>query len=257
MITLLDIPSRSSNRPWSSNTWRARFFLNYKNLPYKTEWVEYPDIASIYLKHNTPAPTTLHGRPYYSVPAILDDSSGKVVMIADSIEIAKYLDATYPDTPKIFPEEGEEAFEKQTAFLNDFGPGLAAILPMMFKEVLNLLNPASQDHFATARARDLNGWYTDKPSLYDIEISEEEREKGWASLDAFLDKMTETFGKSETPRWFLVDQLSFVDFAFGSLLIWIREVWGQDSKEWKNVITVSEGRWYDFLKGLEKYQTVA
>ncbi|KAH6893624.1 hypothetical protein BKA70DRAFT_1323642, partial [Coprinopsis sp. MPI-PUGE-AT-0042] len=189
---------------------------------------------------DTPPPTTLHGRPYYSVPAILDDSSGKVVMIADSIEIAKYLDATYPDTPKIFPEEGEEAFEKQMAFLNDFGTGLAAILPMMFKEVLNLLNPASQDHFATARARDLNGW-----------------EKGWASLDAFLSKMAETFGKSDSPRWFLGDKLSFVDFAFASLLIWIREVWGKQSKEWKSITTVNEGRWNDFLKGLEKYQTVA
>ncbi|KAH6893714.1 hypothetical protein BKA70DRAFT_835176 [Coprinopsis sp. MPI-PUGE-AT-0042] len=256
MITLIDVPSRRANRPWSSNTWRARFFLNYKNLPYKTEWVEYPDIASIYLKHDIPAPGTLHGRPFYSVPIILDDVTGKTVMVPDSVKISKYLDETYPDTPKIFPESGDEAFQKQMAFVDRFIPSLMNALPMLWKQALNILNPASQDHFAIARARDLKGWYSDKSSLYDIDISEEDKEKGWASLIAFLDTMTETFGNGDNPQWFLGKQLSFVDFAFGGLLICIREVWGEDSKEWKNILTVNGGRWNGFLNGLEQYQTV-
>ncbi|KAH6893716.1 hypothetical protein BKA70DRAFT_1571494 [Coprinopsis sp. MPI-PUGE-AT-0042] len=257
MITLIDVPSRHPNRPWSGSSWRVRFFLNYKALLYKTEWVEYPEIASVYLRHDTPAPTTSHGSPYYTIPAILDDSSGRVVMIADSVKIAKYLDETYPDTPKIFPDPGEEAFEKQMAFVNGQKPTLKAIFPMMWKQTLNILNAESQDHFATARARDLNGWYTDKSSLYNIEISEEEKEKGWASYTASLTAMTETFGGSDSPRRFLGDQLSFVDFACASMLIYIREVWGEDSQEWKNIITVNGGRWNIFLRDLEGYQTVA
>lgn len=45
--TLLDIPSNINGRClcWSLNTWKVRAVLNYKNLPYDTEWTEFPDIA--------------------------------------------------------------------------------------------------------------------------------------------------------------------------------------------------------------------
>ncbi|KAH6888832.1 hypothetical protein BKA70DRAFT_1121399 [Coprinopsis sp. MPI-PUGE-AT-0042] len=82
MITFFDIPTQRGYRPYSINTWKTWFCLNYKQLPYKTQWVEYLDIPPVYLKHNHP-PTDTHsdGKPYYSVPAILDDSSGTTVMV--------------------------------------------------------------------------------------------------------------------------------------------------------------------------------
>jgi hypothetical protein len=76
--------------------------LNYKGLAYKTEWIEYPDIADLCKKIGA-EPTMIRkdGRPYYSLPVIQDPKTGAV--ISDSARIAEYLDETYPDTPKVFP----------------------------------------------------------------------------------------------------------------------------------------------------------
>jgi hypothetical protein len=90
-ITLYDLPSRGDCACWSLNPWKstslpaspknffrrltlrlqqtARFLLNYKSLPYKTEWTEYPDIApkfkALYLPlapHPPPSAVPFH--PY-------------------------------------------------------------------------------------------------------------------------------------------------------------------------------------------------
>ncbi|KAJ8091023.1 hypothetical protein PM082_024630 [Marasmius tenuissimus] len=45
-IRFCDIPSKLRGSAWSSNTWKIRYVLNYKNLPYKTIWIEYSEIAS-------------------------------------------------------------------------------------------------------------------------------------------------------------------------------------------------------------------
>ncbi|KAH6888846.1 hypothetical protein BKA70DRAFT_1330870 [Coprinopsis sp. MPI-PUGE-AT-0042] len=253
MITFFDIPTQRGNRPYSINTWKTRFCLNYKQLAYKTEWVEYLDIPPVYLKHNNP-PTDTHpdGKPYYSVPAILDDLSGTTVMIADSVKIAQYLDETYPDTPKLFPEQTEEGFQKQIAFIKDLQKALLGIFPMMFVQTLPLLNPSSREHFAIVRAQDLNQWYCDKKTLYDVEISQEEQEASWETFRGFFDKMNETW-KGD---WFLGDTISFVDFVIGGLLLWIKEVWGEESKEWKRICGWNNGRWLAFLTQLDKYQTI-
>lgn len=42
---LYDLPSKGDCKCWSPNTWKVRLPLNFKGIPYTTEWVEYPDIA--------------------------------------------------------------------------------------------------------------------------------------------------------------------------------------------------------------------
>jgi Glutathione S-transferase, N-terminal domain len=99
MVTLYDVPT-TQQKPWSPNTWKTRYSLNYKGLPFRTEWVEYPDIAGIYCNNEPKVPPTeisKDGSPYYSLPLIKDDTSGTPVFVAESFEIAKYLDKTYPD----------------------------------------------------------------------------------------------------------------------------------------------------------------
>jgi len=41
---LYDIPGKEG-KCWSPNTWKIRAALNYKKVDYKTEWIEFPDIA--------------------------------------------------------------------------------------------------------------------------------------------------------------------------------------------------------------------
>ncbi|KAI0322567.1 hypothetical protein OF83DRAFT_1080149 [Amylostereum chailletii] len=44
-ITLYDIPGNAwPKKAWSPNCWKVRYFLNMKDIPHKTIWVEYPDI---------------------------------------------------------------------------------------------------------------------------------------------------------------------------------------------------------------------
>lgn len=42
-LLLFDIPSKEG-RAWSPNVWKVRAVLNYKKIPYRTEWIEFPDI---------------------------------------------------------------------------------------------------------------------------------------------------------------------------------------------------------------------
>lgn len=44
---LYDLPNPGRNSCWSVNTWKTRAALNFKGIPYKTEWVEFPDIAPL------------------------------------------------------------------------------------------------------------------------------------------------------------------------------------------------------------------
>src|SRR6266446_9283461 len=64
--------------------------------------LEFPDIESLFKKMGIP-PTSKEedGSDRYTVPAIHDPSTG--ASIADSVLIAEYLEKTYPDTPKVFP----------------------------------------------------------------------------------------------------------------------------------------------------------
>ena len=81
--------------------------MNFKQLPYKTEWVEFPDIKAVCQKIGAP-PTDIRLQldgsglqEHYTLPVIYDSSTGKIV--AESFAIAEYLDETYPDTPKLLP----------------------------------------------------------------------------------------------------------------------------------------------------------
>ncbi|KAG2012919.1 hypothetical protein CC2G_009870 [Coprinopsis cinerea AmutBmut pab1-1] len=145
MIILYDsrlTPLQAAN----PTTWKARFILNYKNLPYKTEWTPYHDIASVYHKHNLQPvcsrtdPSTGKAEPYYTIPVIFDDSTGRA--IADSLEIAKYLDETYPDTPKVVPETGEDGVDAKQQVDQFMGVIFGALGPSNMSR--RRVNPSSR-----------------------------------------------------------------------------------------------------------------
>lgn len=107
-IVFYDLASKVKGLSWSSSTWKIRFTLNYKRLPYKTVFVEFPEIARVSQEIGARSTGTWpDGSPKYTVPAIYDPSTKTTV--AESITIARYLDETYPDTPRVIPE-GTEAF---------------------------------------------------------------------------------------------------------------------------------------------------
>ncbi|KAL0097097.1 hypothetical protein J3Q64DRAFT_1711330, partial [Phycomyces blakesleeanus] len=80
-------------KAWSPNTYKARYALNIKGLPYETKWVTFQEVHTI-----IPEITKTGEAP--TVPIIVDVEKDKVIQ--DSFKIAKYLEATYPQTPSLF-----------------------------------------------------------------------------------------------------------------------------------------------------------
>ncbi|KAH6905144.1 hypothetical protein BKA70DRAFT_507627 [Coprinopsis sp. MPI-PUGE-AT-0042] len=254
MITLYDIPS-TIHKPWNPSVWKTRLTLNYKGLPYRTQWVEYSDIATLYHDHGI-QPTAMRegGIPYYSLPVVQDDSSGAPIFVADSFEIAMYLDKAYPNTPRVIPE-GEAAIEKQQK-----SPGILTLsrpeaLALLCKDTHRILaNPASRDHLSLARAKDLSPWFPGAATLDDIQFSEAEYEEIWKGFKDSLDGIADIYGGKTGFGWFIGDTISFGDFVLASGLIWVRTLYGVDSKVWSEICGWNDGKWGTLLERLAEYQ---
>ena len=135
VIVFYDIPSSLPHKAWSPNTWKTRYasssshsilrallhppvvryLLNIKGIPYRTQWIEYPDIAD-HVKSLGVPPTEPGTLTPYTLPAIYDPKTKRVV--AESFNIAAYLDDEYPDTPAIMPKE-TRAFHVRPCLLSD------------------------------------------------------------------------------------------------------------------------------------------
>ncbi|TFK34999.1 hypothetical protein BDQ12DRAFT_688876 [Crucibulum laeve] len=246
MITLYDIPSALPEMAWSLNTWRARYCLNYKHLPYKTEWIEYPDIEP-HCKRLGIAPTSTRkdGTPYYSLPAIYDSTTDKY--IADSLKIAEYLDEMYPDTPKVFPE-GTEML--QHAFLYAYNPLFDPIVKFIIPATATRLNPVSEEYFTRTRTKRFG-----KP-LKDVTPTGEEKEVEWKEFLEALDTLDGWFSKNKETKFITGNAPVWVDFVVGGELLWLKTIFRPDSDFWMELKEVNGGRWEKYLEDLQEWAVV-
>ncbi|TFK22113.1 hypothetical protein FA15DRAFT_671854 [Coprinopsis marcescibilis] len=257
MITFYDFLCPPPQVTKSGNTWKTRLTLNYKGLPYKTENIEYAEIADLYKKHGIPPAIVFpNGHAHYTLPVIKDDSSGKDVFVVDSLEIAKYLDKTYPNTPRLIPDV-EDAEAQIKAFENQMNGTFVSVMPVMFKASLSSITERSQEFFKAARVRDMNFIFPHKPvsSWDDIQFTPEEVQAAWASLEKPLDALSNRFGGKETFHWALGDQITSADLILAGLLLCVKAVNGEDSPQWQSIMTWSNGKWKTFLDKLEPYQS--
>ncbi|KAK0185503.1 hypothetical protein F5146DRAFT_1005487 [Armillaria mellea] len=125
----------------SPNTWKVRYALNYKGIPYHMEWVEYPDIEGLYKSFGMQASATKKDcmTPYYTLPVLHDPSIGAI--ISESAAIVEYFGVTYPDTPQLIPP-GTRALH--TAFTAAFESQMKVIGPFLTPAVNVILSPRSQ-----------------------------------------------------------------------------------------------------------------
>lgn len=216
----------------------TRFVLNYKKLPYKTVYLEFPDIEPEFKKLGIP-PTGAPGHPPYTCPSIIDHSNN--TPMTDSYAIAEYLDRTYPDTPKVFPP-GTEAL--QAAFYAQIMPVIFPIIRFLLPNVPSTLNPASVEHFVSARRKVLGDMM--------IEPKGEERVKAWEQVQAAFDTLYGWLSKSSGP-YFMGNTVTFTDFVVGGWLYGMVLVLGENSEEWKDVMMWNNGRWAAFKNSLEPY----
>ncbi|PPQ74186.1 hypothetical protein CVT25_012929 [Psilocybe cyanescens] len=244
-IILYDIPSTLPGNAWSPSTFKTRYTLNFKGLPFTTEWVEYPDIEP-HCKKLGIKPTSKKddGRDHYTLPAIYDPSTG--TYIADSFPIAEYLDKTYPDTPPIFPRNtvGLHRAFNQAVFEQNIEPLWEFILPPSCL----ILNPPSSEYFRRTREEWLG------KTMEDMVPKGEYAIKQWNKIQVFFGKIAAWYAVTDgTGPYMMGDEISWDDILLCSFFSWMKIVWGKDDKKWKDVAGWDGGRWGRLLQGLEKY----
>ncbi|KAH0437116.1 hypothetical protein CcaCcLH18_03984 [Colletotrichum camelliae] len=141
----------TKNTCFSPAVWRIRLVLNYKRIPYRTVFLEFPDIEPALSALNIPPyPQHSPSKHKYTVPAIHHAPSDTHVM--DSLPIARFLEETYPSPalPQSTPRDAEII-----AKLRDVA-GPIAFASVMPREPA-ILSPRAAEYFRRSREAGLGG----------------------------------------------------------------------------------------------------
>ncbi|KAI0632239.1 hypothetical protein C8Q77DRAFT_1272285 [Trametes polyzona] len=249
-ILFYDIPSNDTPpKTWSPNTWKTRLTLNVKGIPYKTVWVEYPDIEAVLRKVGAlPTEHKADGSPLYTLPAIYDPNTKTA--LAESATIVRYLEKTYPDTPSLIPA-GTDALH--AAFNYAFHARLSGgdLRLVVIPEVLKHLPPRSEAYFRATREVAFGS------KLEELAPPGPEREKHWAEVQKVFSTFASWLKADGVDKpFFLGDRIGYADVTVASWLLWIRAILGEDSKEWQDLKSWDGGRWIKYLEGFAKYEGV-
>ncbi|KAK0191919.1 hypothetical protein F5146DRAFT_1102175 [Armillaria mellea] len=214
--------------PVSPNTWKVRYALNYKGIPYHMEWVEYPDIEGLYKSFGMQTSATKKDcvTPYYTLPVLRDPLIGAI--ISESAAIVEYFGVTYPDTPHLIPPRTRAL---HAAFTAAFESQMKAIGPFLTPAVNVILSPRSQVFHRKMR---------EESSGVPIEDMIPWGEHTTSQLALVKDDLGKrhTFVMGETP--------TFADFTMSRWIFFLRICLREDSPE----------RWGKLLKSFEKYEVV-
>ncbi|KAL0961291.1 hypothetical protein HGRIS_006251 [Hohenbuehelia grisea] len=243
VIRFFDIPSNlGEKQAWSPSTWKIRFALNYKKLPYETTWVEYPDIENTCKELGADPTSVRNGKSRYTFPVIHDPSTGKT--ISDSLAIAKYLDAQYPDTPRLFPSG---TMPLQLALLHALAQTVERLVVFSIPASLYILNEVSRPFVREAREVMFG------KKLEDVPPAGAEREPAWAKIREGFGTIDGWIQEGGGP-FVMGDTISYVDFALGAIILYLKRVFGEESVEWKDISQWNEGRWVKRLEDLKTLQ---
>ncbi|QMW45080.1 hypothetical protein G4B11_008500 [Aspergillus flavus] len=168
-IILYDLAC-TKNVCFSPVVWRIRLMLNYKRIPYRTIFLEFPDIEPTLKGLGIlPSESTSTSKPKYTVPAIQHVPTNTYIM--DSASIAHFLESTYPDPPvPLTSELGREIEAKSRAVVG----------PIFFTSVMpreiGILSPRAQEYFRRTREASLGHRLED---LLDLD----KEEQSWGAVE--------------------------------------------------------------------------
>jgi glutathione S-transferase len=224
----------------------GRYALNIKGVPYKTVWVEYPDIEALAKKIEAPATGTKDdGSPSYTLPIINDPNTGKVV--SDSFLIAEYLDATYPGGNTLFPPGTKPLIE---AFEAGVVGGIGAILPLQLALSCYILNPSSEKYFRATREAKFGKKIEEfSPAGTHRDADLAKGKEGLTAVDGWL-------SKNGGGKFVMGNTVSYADGILGAWLTWIKITNGESSTTWKDFATWHGGRWSTYLTNLQPFAAV-
>ncbi|KAK0193068.1 hypothetical protein F5146DRAFT_530513 [Armillaria mellea] len=259
MITLYDLPAKAANSPGTMITWRTRYddmaccrrileltgnvryALNLKNLPYRTVYVELPDVEALAKKIGAlPTSTKPDGvSPFYTIPIIQDDSTGAVV--SDSAAIAAYLDKTYPSSGPVLIPAGTMAL--QLAFADAVNDAFNHLrLPVFYSDMVVKMNDRTTAYMLVKFSK--------------LEAPEgEEWKKLWVVTRENLGKMNRWF-EGSVGEFVMGNEPCFADTAICGFLWFTRTVVGEESEEWKDITSWNDGRWGKYMESFKPYEKI-
>lgn len=171
--------------------WLAKFALLHKGLDFET-------VALGFL------PKSDYPDPEYGKLPMLKDGD---ILIRDSAEIIKHLEANYPDQPLVAEGEGAARLERVQQWLgNTLFPVIA---PMMFLRIHNLLPPEEQAYFRKTRE-----------ARFSITLEEGANDKTLpGKVTAAFEEMATELGERQ---WFGGDDPDLSDYTIAGILMWQR-----------------------------------
>ena len=230
-VELFDLPSRDPNTCWSLNPWfappspdptaslcilpaalltsgrKTRLILNYKKIPYKTVWVEYPDLAPK-LK-NLGLPPNQDGPAAYTSPAIILPDGTPLM---DSRKIAAELEKVHP-SPSLHLDSAVLPEVEDTILKSIMNPLRGLWQPKIPR---NLLNEPSAEYFERTRAERFGC------TLSELEKKTPE-DGAWKEAEPGIKQMGDLLRKQGGP-FFLGEYVSYADFIVVGALHFLKRI---------------------------------
>ncbi|KAJ4487583.1 hypothetical protein J3R30DRAFT_816765 [Lentinula aciculospora] len=247
MIILYDIPtSVSESRDWSPNVWKIRLVLNYKGLPHKTQWVDYPDIHDLCQARGIPpGGRKPDGSSFHTVPIIYDSKT--LCYVSDSLQVAQYLESMYPNR-SLFPVGLNAAILSfEDLWLDKV---LRHLFPLMILPVYLKLPPASQKYFRTTRELRYKKKLEDLAPL-------QEHPRLWDQVRRGLDSMSRPMDANGKEKLFWFgNKITYADVVMVAWLLWVKRTLGTETSEWRNILSWNNGRWGKLMRHFEQWEFV-
>ncbi|RDW63453.1 hypothetical protein BP6252_10998 [Coleophoma cylindrospora] len=204
----------------------ARLALNFKGLKYKTQWVEYPDIAPLLGSLNV-TPNANPRAPPYTLPAARFPNGET---LQDSLIIAAKLEELFPAPSMRFDDPIIPNIQK--AVMRAFLPLFAIVSPSNNR----ILNESSYTYFLVKDAKDVAEYGPDP-----------EGETAWEAATEPL----ENLAKLVQGPFVLGSEVSYADFVIGGFLRHTWRVAGAEVLE--RVLRMDEsGKLRGVYEGLEE-----
>ncbi|KAJ5620761.1 hypothetical protein N7510_004745 [Penicillium lagena] len=206
-IVLYDLAC-NQNVCFSPVVWRIRLMLNYKHVPYKTIFLEFPDIEPT-LKGLGVEPSKPAIK--YTVPTILHVPSNTYMM--DSVPISQFIESTYPDPP--VPLTSELGHEIETKARTVISPAFRnSVLP----REINIISPRAQEYFRRAREAELGH------PIEDL-LDTDEEEQAWSAVREDMRALGELMMTHKADGPFILGaRPSYADFFIAGTLQFSRVV---------------------------------
>jgi hypothetical protein len=91
-------------------------------------------------------------------------------------------------------------------------------------------------------------------TLEAFEPKGEKRAEKWKDVERFLSTMAIWREGGESVFIMGGDSPTLADFAVGGMIMWMKQIFGEDSPEWKSISTVAGGHWGALSESLKKYE---